>query len=86
MDTHQETEYVLSNSHLMQQIEQFKHNSQKSNPNQPIHSIDFDYILNNPELIPQIQLLIETHKHKHHAINRISWEHSANLWIFKRKQ
>ncbi|WGV28423.1 hypothetical protein [Halotia branconii] len=72
MDTHQETEYVLGNSHLMQQISQFKHNSQKSHPNQSIHSIDFDYILNNPELIPQIQLLIETHKQQHHAINRIS--------------
>ncbi len=72
MDTHQETEYVLGNSHLMQQIRQFQHNSQKLYPNQPIHSIDFDYILNNPELIPQIQLLIETHKQQHHAINRIS--------------
>ncbi len=71
MDTHQETEYVLGNSHLMQQIGQFKHNSQKSRPNQPIHSIDFDDILNNRKLITQIQLLIETHKQNHHAINRI---------------
>jgi len=69
MDTHQETEYVLSNPRLMQQIRQFKHNSKKSNPNL---SIDFDYILKNPELITQIQLLIETHKQNHHALSRIS--------------
>jgi hypothetical protein len=70
MDTYQETEYVLSNSRLMQQIRQFKHKKLKSN--QPNLSLDFDYILKNPELIPQIQLLIETHKQKHHALSRIS--------------
>jgi hypothetical protein len=64
MDTHQETEYVLSNPRLMQQIRQFKHYSKKSNSNQAN--------LKNPELITQIQLLIETHKQKHHALSRIS--------------
>ena len=72
MGTHQETEYVLSNPRLMQQIRQFKHNSKKSNPSQVVLSLDFDYILKNPELITQIQLLIETHKQKHHALSRIS--------------
>ena len=72
MDTHQETEYVLSNAHLMQQIRQFKNKAQKTSPPQPNHFIDFDYILNNPELISQIQLLITNHKQKHHALSRIS--------------
>lgn len=72
MDTYQETEYVLSNSRLMQQIRQFKHNSKKLNSNQTNLSLDFDYILKNPDLISQIQLLIETHKQKHHALSRIS--------------
>jgi hypothetical protein len=58
MDNHQETEYVLNNPILMKQIEQFRHRS-KVDAN---HSIDFGYILSNPELIPQIQLLIETHQ------------------------
>ena len=72
MDTHQETEYVLSNAHLMQQISQFKNKTQKIYLSQPNHFIDFDYILNNPELISQIQLLITNHKQKHHALSRIS--------------
>ena len=72
MDTHQETEYVLSNPVLMQQIRQFEHNSPKLHPKQLNYAIDFDYILRNPDLIPQIQLLIETHKQKHHALDRIS--------------
>ena len=72
MDTHQETEYVLSNPRLMQQIRQFKHNSKKSISNKANFPLDFDYILKNPDLIPQIQLLIETHKQKHHALSRIS--------------
>jgi len=72
MDTHQETEYVLSNAPLMQQIRQFKNKAQKTSPSQPNHFIDFDYILNNPELISQIQLLIINHKQKHHALSRIS--------------
>ena len=72
MDTHQETEYVLSNAQLMQQIRQFKNKAQKISSHQPNHFIDFDYILNNPELISQIQLLITTHKQKHHALSRIS--------------
>ncbi len=84
MDTHQETEYVLSNTRLMQQIRQFKHNSKKSNPNQTDLSLDFDYILKNPDLFPQIQLLIENHKQKHHALSRISWRYPANIWIFER--
>jgi len=71
MDTHQETEYVLSNAHLMQQIRQFKNKAQKTSPPQPNHFIDFDYILNNPELISQIQLLITNHKQKHDALSRI---------------
>jgi hypothetical protein len=72
MDTHKETEYVLSNSRLMQQIRQFKHNSKRLHNAQADLSLDFDYILKNPELITQIQLLIETHKQKHHALSRIS--------------
>ena len=72
MDTHQETEYVLNNTRLMQQIRQFKQNSKKSNSNQANLSLNFDYILKNPDLIPQIQLLIETHQQKHHALSRIS--------------
>ena len=72
MDTHQETEYVLNNTRLMQQIRQFKNNSKKLHTNQANLSLDFDYILKNPDLIPQIQLLIETHKQKHHALSRIS--------------
>ena len=83
MDTHQETEYVLSNPRLMQQIRQFKHNSKKLNPSQANLSLDFDYILKNPELITQIQLLIETHKQKHHALSRISWRHTTNIRIFE---
>jgi len=71
MDTHQETEYVLSNAHLMQQIRQFKNKAQKTSPPQPNHFIDFDYILNNPELISQIQLLITNHKQKHDVLSRI---------------
>ena len=59
MDTHQETEYVLSNPRLMQQIRQFKHNSKRSNSNQANPVLDLDYILKNPDLIPQIQLLVE---------------------------
>jgi len=70
MDTHQETEYVLSNPRLMQQIRQFKHSSKKSNPSQANLSLDFDYILKNPELITQIQLLIETHKLKRSPLSR----------------
>ena len=72
MDTHQETEYVLNNTRLMQQIRQFKNNSKKLHTNQANLSLDFDYILKNPDLIPQIQLLIENHKQKNHALSRIS--------------
>ena len=72
MDTHQETEYVLNNTRLMQQIRQFKNNSKKLHTNQANLSLDFDYILKNPDLIPQIQLLIENHKQKYHALSRIS--------------
>lgn len=71
MDTHQETEYVLSNPILMEQIRQFKDKSEQDST-KPNRAIDFDYILSNPDLIPQIQLLIETHKQKHHALSRIS--------------
>ena len=71
MDTHKETEYVLSNPILMEQIRQFKHKSEQDST-KPNNAIDFDYILSNPDLIPQIQLLIETHKQKHHALSRIS--------------
>lgn len=84
MDTHQETEYVLNNPRLMQQIKQFKLNSKKSHPSQANLSLDFDYILKNPELITQIQLLIETHKQNHHALSRISWRYPANIRIFER--
>ena len=71
MDTHQETEYVLSNPILMEQIRQLKDKSEQDST-KPNNAIDFDYILSNPDLIPQIQLLIETHKQKHHALSRIS--------------
>ena len=71
MDTHQETEYVLSNPILMEQIRQFKHKSEQDST-KPNKAINFDYILSNPDLILQIQLLIETHKQKHHALSRIS--------------
>jgi len=69
MYNHQETEYILNNPILMEQIEKFNQKQQKSST-QLKYSIDFDYILSNPDLIPQIRLLIETHKH--HALSRIS--------------
>ncbi len=72
MDSYQETEYVLSNSILMQQIRQFQHNAKKSSINQLSHSIDFDYLVSNPDLVKQIQSIIEVHKQKHHAVNCVS--------------
>lgn len=71
MDTHQETEYVLNNPRLMQQIKNFRQNSKKSNSKPLDIGLDLDYILKNPELISQIQSLVAIHKQKHHALNRI---------------
>jgi hypothetical protein len=72
MDSYQETEYVLSNSILMQQIRQFQHNAKKASINQLSQSIDFDYLVSNPDLVKQIQSIIEVHKQKHHALNCVS--------------
>lgn len=72
MDSYQETEYVLSNSILMQQIRQFQHNAKKSSINQLRQSIDFEYLVSNPDLVKQIQSIIEVHKQKHHALNCVS--------------
>ena len=47
MDSYQETEYVLSNSILMQQIRQFQHSAKKSSINQLSQSIDFEYLVSN---------------------------------------
>ncbi|NMF56487.1 hypothetical protein [Pseudanabaena yagii] len=47
MDSYQETEYVLSNSILMQQIRQFQDNARKSSINQLSQSIDFEYLVSN---------------------------------------
>ncbi|WP_271253766.1 hypothetical protein [Pseudanabaena sp. Chao 1811] len=72
MDSYQETEYVLSNSILMQQIRQFQDNAKKSSINQLRQSIDFEYLVSNPDLVKQIQAIIEVHKQKHHALNCVS--------------
>jgi len=71
-ENHSETKYVLSNPILMEQIRQFKSNSDKERALELENSIDFGYVQSNPDLILQIQLLIEIHKQNHHAINRIS--------------
>jgi hypothetical protein len=65
MNKHLETEYVLSNPILIKQIGQFQQTS-KASLSQTSPTIDFDYILSNSDLFSEIQLLIESHKQKHH--------------------